>query len=206
MPNHVVNIIRIDLPDAKMILDSVLSKTEKEKELYLDFEKVIPMPEELRITSDGHVGVFENEFSLRRTRDDIFSPLFEADDKTFENFIQGLRNKRKHGYATWYSWSVAKWGTKWNSYEAVLQAENQLRFETAWTPPFPVLAKLSETYCGLKVKHWYADEDIGRNLGYGTFENGAHQPYPFTEEDYSEKAKELATYIWEKGIPDDFAL
>lgn len=66
----------------------------------------------------------------------------------------------KHGHKDWYSWSIANWGTKWNSYSLriVQQAENEgeIVFETAWSVPHPVISKLCEIFPGLKVqlKSW----------------------------------------------------
>jgi hypothetical protein len=49
-----------------------------------------------------------------------------------------------------YEWCYKNWGTKWNAYrvEMVLREEYQaiIKFETAWSPPFPVIAKLAEMF------------------------------------------------------------
>jgi hypothetical protein len=46
--------------------------------------------------------------------------------------------------ATWYEWSIANWGTKWNAYsqEPTERTDDTLilRFQTAWGPPYPWLA------------------------------------------------------------------
>ena len=30
-----------------------------------------------------------------------------------------LSNLEKYGYPTWYEWSIATWGTKWNAYDQI---------------------------------------------------------------------------------------
>lgn len=48
----------------------------------------------------------------------------------------------------WYDWNVAHWGTKWNAYcQSVVEQDNDeitLQFDTAWSPPEPVIARLKE--------------------------------------------------------------
>lgn len=53
-----------------------------------------------------------------------------------------------YGYSSWYSWSVANWGTKWNSYgfEIIHDGDDGLefRFNTAWSSPEPIFAALAD--------------------------------------------------------------
>lgn len=63
----------------------------------------------------------------------------------------------------WYDWSCEHWGTKWNAYE-IVDAEDALRFDTAWACPEPVVRRLAEIVTG--SWRWdYANEDIGRDCG-----------------------------------------
>lgn len=52
------------------------------------------------------------------------------------------------GHASWYSWSLCHWGTKWNAYNLDIVTEEDtvfdFRFDTAWSPPDPVFAALAE--------------------------------------------------------------
>jgi hypothetical protein len=58
-----------------------------------------------------------------------------------------IRAKEETGHASWYSWSVANWGTKWNSYSFRLIAEDDdhldFSIDTAWSPPEPIFAALA---------------------------------------------------------------
>lgn len=76
----------------------------------------------------------------------------------------------------WYGWSVANWGTKWNGYDASttpLEGDLcELRFDTAWSHPEPVVYELSLRFPDEVLKVEYADEDLGSNVGSYTMING----------------------------------
>lgn len=92
----------------------------------------------------------------------------------------------------WYSWNNRNWGTKWDvgNYdtdkypETVIEIDDssddenwtrpddfiQYRFNTAWSPPFPVIQELSKQYPELVIDLEYEEE-----TGWGgeiTFKNG----------------------------------
>lgn len=56
--------------------------------------------------------------------------------------------QEQHGHSSWYSWSLANWGTKWNAYDFRLIAEDDdrldLSFDTAWSPPEPIFAAIAD--------------------------------------------------------------
>jgi hypothetical protein len=73
----------------------------------------------------------------------------------------------------WYSFNVREWGTKWDvavnadekypdtSMEDTINGENHVvhyNFNTAWSPPFPAIAKLSAQYPTLLFTHSYEEE------------------------------------------------
>ena len=80
----------------------------------LDFQKITPMPEELRSTT---------------------SPVPETASEA------ALMDK--YGFDNWYDWAYANWGTKWNSYDGHLN-EQSVSFCTAWGPPLPVIERLAQ--------------------------------------------------------------
>lgn len=55
-------------------------------------------------------------------------------------------NREKYGYAHWYEFCVAEWGTKWDAYEIdILEDTNYsitISFDTAWAPPTGIYAIL----------------------------------------------------------------
>ncbi|RWR25494.1 hypothetical protein D2T29_22030 [Sinirhodobacter populi] len=59
-----------------------------------------------------------------------------------------IRAKEEFGHSSWYSWSIANWGTKWNAYSFQLIGEDDdqldFSFDKAWSPPEPIFAALAK--------------------------------------------------------------
>lgn len=83
----------------------------------------------------------------------------------------------------WYHWSVANWGTKWNSYDVEWKSDNVIRLDTAWSIPQPVYRALAEKFPNVKFFVFFADEDRGSNCGLLVL-NGDEETY-FNPEDVS---------------------
>lgn len=135
MPNHVTIIMNIN--GSKDVVDEFLAShigTGNSKwegaYVFLDFNSLIPMPEELDV---GNV------------------PIGNPTD-------QMQLNTDKYGYSSWYDWCVDKWGTKWNSYDCSVERVSDehavIRFQTAWSLPYPVFAEIAELYPEL---NWQVD-------------------------------------------------
>lgn len=78
----------------------------------------------------------------------------------------------KYGYSDWYGWKVNNWGTKWGAYETHLSDDGKLCFQTAWSTPEVIFAKLSEMFPTVEMTVDYADEDMGQNVGQYTYKGG----------------------------------
>jgi len=118
MPNHCYNVLSLTSDPQKTYktLKKFISK-DKEGNEFFDFNKVIKMPRALNVESTSQ-------------------PTPELAKRYEEN----LKN---YGHKTWYEWSNANWGTKWNSYD--FQAQDEcISFSTAWAPPEPVITELAE--------------------------------------------------------------
>jgi len=90
-----------------------------------------------------------------------------------------------------YNWNCRNWGTKWNSNSAYLEKKNgsiHYCFETAWSPPMPVIAKLSKMF-NVEVSMFFSCDQKSGDIG---FENGDciseeyHKSYPVECMHYSE--------------------
>jgi len=45
----------------------------------------------------------------------------------------------------WYDWCIQNWGTKWTGYDGRFnEDQTAFTFDTAWSPPLPVIKKLAE--------------------------------------------------------------
>lgn len=68
---------------------------------------------------------------------------------------------QKYGFEDWYSFSNANWGSKWNACRSEYDPEEEtLRFDTAWSIPYPVIAKIAEENPEVKL-YGYAEEETG---------------------------------------------
>lgn len=191
MPNHITNVLRINAykhrgaPEG--LIDEVLSAIRTEGRPF-DFNRIIPMPEELNVTS-GSTGSSAQALSddgaatsmlhwpwvreagvtdLAGLRDLLRKRYTERKDKepgceTLDDFAARLRsNVEKHGHTDWYGWSVDNWGTKWNAYSAIAgkvdDQEAWLHFETAWSSPTPVLDALAAKFPKINMRLIWCDE------------------------------------------------
>jgi len=177
MPNWVTNIILLE-GDAKQI--EALKEHVKSEESEFDFNKIIPMPEELSVTgstqyADKFLEKYKNapmqEIILERLDQSIEYFLYEiecAGDKLTEKDInatkQMVHNYFKYGYTYWYDWHIDMWGTKWEADGASADGDC-ISFNTAWSTPEPVIRELSKLYPKVIIKVNYADEDLGVNCG-----------------------------------------
>ena len=82
----------------------------------------------------------------------------------FQYQMYRIAGKVKYGFSSWYYWSIANWGTKWNAYETEFD-EEYLYFKTAWDTPLPIFEKLAELNPDTQFQVKYYDEDTGRNCG-----------------------------------------
>lgn len=109
-----------------------------------------------------------------------------------------------YGYADWYGWDLANWGTKWNSFDfGANPLDLTVEFDTAWSCPHPIIDKLVEEMgASAFVSIEWADEDIGANCGYYRL-YGDTGCYPYELPLCSDEAMELAMDV--KGMEGVYA-
>ena len=145
-----------------------------------DFNKIVPMPEELNITtgSNGYMGLSiingesENRFMDMREQ---LKRFYEMDSKRrieiMEAGVVYAKNIEKYGFKTWYDWSIENWGTKWNASDCESE-NNYFEFTTAWSGVPELIEKMHLELPRVKILYEFSDEDTGCNCGIGIFENG----------------------------------
>lgn len=190
MPNHITNILTITGSEAEVrkCLESIRGI---EDEQYMDFNKIIPMPESLNITSgssvESAIDIIQNNTkkfemmmeyhwvkeqgikSIEELKESIKSRLTQKD---FDEALKAIDNEIKYGCRDWYSWSNLHWGTKWNAYDQILENDDTIIFDTAWASPYPVMEKLAQMFPSLHFCVKYADDDLGHNCGVYEFDGG----------------------------------
>jgi hypothetical protein len=192
MPNHVTNILRICGDE------SLVSKIKKEISSgigeivsFIDFNKIDPLPEELRETFSPPRIIsredYEKQESERANGNKVDRGITEEMWLDFE---------KRFGASCWYDWQKKNWGTKWNAYSQTLEKNGDIRFKTAWSTPSLLMIKLSVKYPEAEFFVRFACEDTGYNVGEYKTINGIFIPENFPVEG-SEKAIEMAIEISE---------
>jgi hypothetical protein len=149
MPNWCVNELRVrghkkdlevfaDAVKDTELTDSGMIPNTKEAscESCLDFNKVLPYPEEYRLLDQAAHDYDESHGG-------VYSP-----GRPRDGFNQGG-----------YEWCTANWGTKWNAHcNRFRQGKRVLvyDFDTAWSPPVPVVVEMSRKFPLLEfdIKFW----------------------------------------------------
>jgi hypothetical protein len=196
MPNWVRNKVSFEGPSDKIesMLDSIKSVNKNGDLNFIDFDKIIPMPESLKIESgtstdtgialvkylNGDCSELKKMLSYQwvtnagiKTVEELFEDFKKRDNynSTIEQGKKAIFNFENYGHNHWYSWSVDNWGTKWNAGDTSYNG-GVLEFETAWSTPEPVMIELSDMNPDITFTVEYADEDIGSNCGKYTLKGG----------------------------------
>lgn len=143
-----------------------------------DFDAIIPMPEVLRraedstaaeegmalITARGERGAPFATYGLYDARiawiraeaglpaNTAISAVAAAFLKKHPRWEEAgkarMQALTETGFASWYPWSIANWGTKWGAYSFSLVADEPLsiKFDTAWNFPTPVFEALTVAF------------------------------------------------------------
>lgn len=119
----------------------------------------------------------------------------------------GQEERAQYGSDNWYDWSIANWGTKWNSYGYHDFTEKDfdsstIEFQTAWSYPDQIIAALAEKYPDLHFEVKWADEDFGHNVGHKEFENG-EEIFCNKPNGGSKEALELAAEVHGLDLADE---
>ena len=187
---------------------------DKEKNIYLDFNKIIPMPADLYVTDGSIVSealiYYLTDCCTKRYSDlngkvsDILKPYIEPpymgpewkyelyarafkngeDDNLYMRGAQYYHNICHYGYPTWYGWRIEHWGTKWNSYDNKIINRNKIIIYTANSSPIPIIKCLSTLYPEKEIMVDYHCPEAGMSRGYMKIINGL-----LIEEIYEEDIK-----------------
>jgi len=140
VPNHCYNRIIVPKNYIERVKEAIKGPNGP-----VDFNSLIPMPEELR---------------------EAATAPHEKSKWTKEH----RRRFKKYGATDWYMFSNKFWGTKWNAYafgEFPGNVEGGIEsFTTAWGPPEPFFYALSRKFPTITIK---VDYDIELSNGAGTF-------------------------------------
>jgi hypothetical protein len=108
----------------------------------------------------------------------------------------------------WYEWNVSNWGTKWDVNDVGVErspGELVFVFDTAWSPPFPVVARLSQLFPAAAVRLDYREEQgWGGSLELAAGEVVAQDAYdvPQSHAEVVERGEECGCDEWFQPFDD----
>ena len=151
----------------------------------MDFNKIIPMPEELHGTKSPTTILSQEDYDKAVAERMVIQAKEEktVHDNMVLNCGIGITQEmsdtlvEKYGFNNWYEWSVNNWGTKWNIGNDEGQGDwgdtsVHFTFYTAWSPPEPIYNALAEKYPNLDIDWNYEEEGMGFR---GNFSTGEYQ-------------------------------
>jgi hypothetical protein len=154
MPNWCNNSVELYHDDAAML--------ERARKAFDDgtlLNEFIPVPASLQIVA-GRVGDDNNPEQIK---------LHE----------QTMHNLSTYGYANWYDYCVAEWGTKWDIGADGQPAQDidgglMLSFDSAWSPPIGAYEKLVNM--GFRIRAMYYEPGMAFA---GIWDNGDDEFYEY---------------------------
>ena len=227
MPNHTANKFTVSGPKNDVLRlianakgDHDASSNESNN---LDFNRLVPMPDELRNTSSPvriqtqeEIDKIWAEWNKKKEAGQL-NDYELREGKPFGLGISQAKHDEliaKYGCADWYNWSVRNWGTKWNAYdvgewEVIDVDENTVKavicYETAWSPATELWLTVSQDYPTLEFFHEFADEG-GGFLANETIANGSvinEESFDWTSDEGIELREKLGRYYPEDEDEDN---
>lgn len=183
MPNYVSTALTVVGPrdQVEKFIKQAEPDAEKDRSC-LTFEAFVPMPESLHVT-EGSDGDFGYALYIEQSADLLSSYYAKQNNlKTLKAFqlwadihLPEARrlgeayahNLKHHGHRSWYGWSMANWGTKWDACDASRAEVEDVKddtvrvtyyFSTAWSPCEPVITAMSEQFPALTFTGVFDEE------------------------------------------------
>lgn len=140
MPNWCWNVLRIT-GESKDDIDNVLNFIANGNNKF-DLGKVIPYPDKYqRMDQRSRLFTIDLEKAVTEEEKKIVCLKYDVPEETI--WLPDGYNKGG------YTWCVKNWGTKWNAGNIDIAAEGnwaEISFETAWSPPTPIIYVLGKKF------------------------------------------------------------
>lgn len=212
MPNWVQNRVTVT-GTAEQLERFKAAIANTDENLEFDFNRLIPMPAELKDTESGSYSNIGFDAFHGNCESILDYPWVKSEGVTTQEELMAFLDKKdplyrfhgtkkrdniaNFGFASWHDWSCANWGTKWNAGDVSITSESDtslmLRFDTAWSFAFPIMTKLVGMFPELHFKGTVDEEggyfylDITAEKGELAIEEHegtrAGGPYDYQEED-----------------------
>ena len=162
MPNWCQNEVRVQADDRGKAEAFVNFVRDINTDNYFSFNRIVPMPDELKGTRSPATIVPQEEYDswVDSNNYGMGRPITQELSDRFN---------KEYGYDNWYDWTNANWGTKWdtNCEEVYIGdfGEVEYNFDTAWGPPEPIYDALRQLFPKLEIS-WFYREDGMQMAGY----------------------------------------
>jgi hypothetical protein len=137
-----------------------LDEADQTRQIHIDFNKIIPMPETLDI-EDNQTAALATIFSTRTSEvginNQIKSPM-ELNEKEFNLYLSYLKNMYNHKYINWFQWRMIKWNSAWNAYNTKEVGE-AIQFTTRFSPSLNITLELSRQFKEIELIHGYIEKE-----------------------------------------------
>ncbi len=150
MPNWTENELTITGPDVQKVLNAICSLNPLDEDMQvLDFDRIIPYPAQFK-----ELDLLNIEYQGKYHAIEMDDPQSQAKHESLasEYGVEPGTPCLQDGYNSGgYEWCCDHWGTKWNATRPVLTLHQEpmkafIEFDTAWSPPLPVIEKLAEMF------------------------------------------------------------
>lgn len=224
MPNWVENVVT-----APNIEKLDIYQTDDYGDKVIDFNKIIPMPESLNVTSGssndtdimsyltqkGSLNIHDLDPESLNILTIHVQNMFDSDwlNTVYGRLCDLTPQDKQASYESGKMLvdNINKYGfATWYDWSidtwgtkwnasSGSVSSNLISFQTAWSAPIPVIVALSKQYPDITFEHKYADEDASSNTGCLTYLNGEIISVEFPEHDTPE-AWAIYMELW--GLDD----
>lgn len=172
MPNHVATILHVSGPEADV--EKFVESIREDEDTY-DFDKLLPVPDEIAGTVSPTRCVSEEEYIeavAAKNQAELDFAAGKIDEFTLKMAQQmpmtearAAELRKKYGATDWYDWRLNNYGTKWGMYEVEYRgtcsgkvSSAEFYYMTAWSPATEYFLAVSQKFPTLTFYHEYADE------------------------------------------------
>jgi hypothetical protein len=134
-------------------------------DLILCADKIIPYPEEFK-KLDEVAHAWDKKYQL--LEESCGKLTNEEGERRWKEYITLNGAKPKDGFNSGgYEWQCEHWGTKWGFCHVEIREEDDIHtlfsFDTAWSPPYPLVKKMGEMFPELTFDLLYEEPGMQYN-------------------------------------------
>jgi len=161
MPNWCNNRLTITAP-AHILTE--IRQLLQSGDIPISFQNVVPVPPEIRTADtedDARYDAWASAYN-----DTVPADATPEDMERHYKAYTAANGARPRPGERWYNWRLENWGTKWDLDEQtrtirVSPTSVTYVFDTAWSPPCPIVLALGKRFPRAKLTLWYSEPGLG---------------------------------------------